>query len=261
MKDYPNYEIIQIDEDALKYGIKDVEKYADQFCILIDEKPLYSPKNNLIAHTEYRFIKSILFESCEFITDIDPHNLSFYSLYSIVIDMEKEINDLIIKNIDKVIYRDTCFLNVAGPEQVEQYQRKTFLLDYFSTNGLNYISPPDYYMNKIAEGEGKGSEFEDIRNIFNPIINHFKLKYNELNIYQKAILFRTYAAHRSTIIAYMLMENLCITDEYADLIMANEALLGNVFIDVSPNDHKEIRRGLIQDADRKIIFYYWSRFF
>lgn len=217
------------------------------FYLKVDDKLIKTPSGIEIKNSNRDFLEQLAYE-LECYDNLDPSNLSLYSLIS----TELDFIDSDSFNVDKAEFRnlilnDTTLKACAGPEKLYQFAKWRKLFEYLEIVNIDY--PDIIQAVEIEDIESWITSMgENYSNSINKFVDFFYREFQILNSTQKTAVINSINVHGSVIYGILLATKKCSEMEYAVAILASHRFLPNVFGDVSKEEYKESVFQLKQDA-------------
>jgi hypothetical protein len=245
----------------------DIEvSYGRNYCFYLTlggENSLLTSSGSLIEHSAKPLLEQMISEFDGTGESVriksnkieSPKFLGTYSLFSIQKDwVEKEKDDLTISFEDRLL-NDPVLHPSAGPERIDQEERWGVLhqwigskIDGLRSHALDFV----YYANNTDEEDEVDVRDREkfLKKITKDIdIAEIKSCYQSLSPEERTVVMMLHAIHQGPVLFPLaLVLGKCSVSDYTLGIMAGDAILANVFGDVSAKDHRDVYDGLCADT-------------
>ena len=247
MRDISNstFTVVIIDEDS-KYQNLVPELKPYKYILLVNNKPLKTPKGEPFINDNELLFKHMIFDELELKDKLDPSEFSLYSMFCTFKDFIENAEDFLIVDLEELLLGDIVLKTCAGPEVVDQLYRHDCISKFFSDNHLKRLFLPQTIDNKQTREWIKkyGSESGFLK-----LVSFFSEALRTLTDVQRCVIVNSVNIHNSFLLGYLLATNRCSPSEYANALLSAECLLSSTFGEVSKEEQKEMLEGIKSDVN------------
>lgn len=234
------------------------------FVLHFQGQPVLTPKGQRIAHDTPHLLQHMI-EEFDHQGSIgvrdgvieEPKFFSAYELYGIQKDWVGKGEDELSTQFAQEILYDGMLFRCAGPEVLDQLYRWGPVLEYLNENDLElpnlcgpFTDDPDMY--------GSEEEYQEAKLMATPdtaFVEKVSELYQALTEPQRSVVMYLHAIHGGVVLFPIILAlGRCNPNEYASGVIAANFAIGDVFGDVSSEDHMKMF-SILKDNARTSLDY------
>ena len=227
-------------------------KSRHRYQLMIDGKPLRTPKGNIVVHHDARGLRQMATE-LDLIDKLDSKNPSLYRLYCTQKDfIESERPILEKKRLEEPLWAkeqlienlliDPVLRSVAGPEVVDQFKHWEPIENFLKEYNIFHPHLPQFPIEDFSWFSEKGKiNFDNL-----VVLIHEKI--NSLSNAEYTVFITAVTNHNSLILALLIALNYINPSEFSAALMAGEAINSKVWGDVQREEERDYSIELIDST-------------
>jgi hypothetical protein len=230
----------------------------DGFALMLDSEVLLTESGVPIQHAAAPLLEHMISEfdgqgatiTVQSRRIVAPKFFGCYALFGIQKEWIESWKDDLSLGFEERLVRDPILHPVAGAEQVDQYARWVPVDDWLGRDRVNDLRCHAFLVaHEFGLDDFKLPADPPLRERVTPFIAELSECYRALPPEQRCVVMYLNAIHHGPVLFPLaLVLGKCNVNEYAQGIMASQAVLSGIFVDVNDKDHLEVFERLREDA-------------